>query len=56
MKKHLVKDWMEASLGSLIQKARPITYGVVQPGDHDPDGIPLIRGRDYSDGWRSIDD
>lgn len=56
MKNHLVNDWMEVSLGSLIQKARPITYGVVQPGDHDPDGIPLIRGRDYSDGWRSIDD
>lgn len=56
MKGHLVKDWTVVSLGSLIQKARPITYGVVQPGEHDPNGIPLIRGRDYSGGWRCIDD
>jgi type I restriction enzyme S subunit len=31
-------------------------YGVVQPGEHDPNGIPLIRGRDYSNGWRCIND
>lgn len=56
MKSHFKSDWPEVSLGSLIQKTRPITYGVVQPGEHDPNGIPLIRGRDYSDGWRQIGD
>lgn len=40
------------SLGDLIQSHRPITYGVVQPGDPDPNGVVLIRGRDYSNGWK----
>jgi type I restriction enzyme, S subunit len=39
-------------LGDLIQHHRPITYGVVQPGDPDPNGIVLVRGRDYSNGWK----
>ena len=46
--------WREAHLGELVQKDRPITYGVVQPGDYDPEGIMLVRGGDYADGWRPI--
>lgn len=39
------------SLGELIIPNRPITYGIVQPGPNvEPDGIPLIRGKDYSSG------
>jgi type I restriction enzyme S subunit len=35
----------------LVYESRPITYGIVQPGpDISPDGIPLIRGKDYSSG------
>jgi type I restriction enzyme S subunit len=29
----------------------PITYGIVQPGDYDPNGIILVRGQDYLQGW-----
>lgn len=47
--------WRETSLGELIDPKRPITYGVVQPGEHDPDGIPLVRGGDFSFGWRPIE-
>ncbi|MFA6270751.1 MAG: restriction endonuclease subunit S [Candidatus Paceibacterota bacterium] len=38
-------------LGKLVYPDRPITYGIVQPGpDVAPEGIPLIRGKDYSSG------
>lgn len=37
------KGWKEDSLGSIVRKGDKINYGVVQPGDHVEDGIPLIR-------------
>lgn len=38
-------------LGSLICTNSPVTYGIVQPGPNvSPDGVPLIRGKDYSSG------
>ena len=48
------EGWKETRLGDLIDPKRPITYGVVQPGDHDPDGVPLVRGGDFSFGWKPI--
>jgi type I restriction enzyme S subunit len=51
----LADGWQYASLGTLIDPSRPITYGVVQPGDHSDDGIPLVRGGDFSRGWRPIE-
>lgn len=39
-------------LASLAQRGRKITYGIVQPGDFVSDGVILVRGRDYSAGWR----
>jgi type I restriction enzyme, S subunit len=50
----LATGWKYVKLGSLIDPLRPITYGVVQPGPHDSDGVPLIRGGDYSDRWRPV--
>lgn len=50
----LPTGWEYVPLGSLIQRERPITYGVVQPGEHDPTGIPLVRGTDFSSGWRPL--
>jgi type I restriction enzyme S subunit len=50
------EGWSVVTLGELIDENRPITYGVVQPGDHDPAGIPLVRGGDFSFGWRPIED
>ena len=42
---------MLTQLGNLVYPDRPITYGIVQPGpDISPEGIPLIRGKDYSGG------
>jgi type I restriction enzyme S subunit len=40
------EDWCEASLTSLTEKGSRITYGVVQPGKNDSDGVLFIRGGD----------
>ncbi len=34
----------------LVRSDRPITYGIVKPGADTPNGIPLIRGKDYTSG------
>ena len=39
-------DWSETSLSSLIDKGSRITYGVVQPGRNDINGVLFIRGGD----------
>src|SRR5258708_7089823 len=45
------KRYPDARLSDLVPSTRPITYGIVQPGpDISPDGVPLIRGKDYSAG------
>jgi type I restriction enzyme S subunit len=41
-------SWDEKSLGEL--SAKPITYGVVQPGPNVADGIPFVRGGDFPNG------
>lgn len=46
------EDFPWANLETLIQRGRKITYGIVQPGEFVSDGVILVRGRDYSFGWR----
>lgn len=48
---HIPNDWKLKSLRELVLSGRKITYGIVQPGKHDPNGILLIRGQDYMNGW-----
>ncbi|TDK50360.1 restriction endonuclease subunit S [Antarcticimicrobium luteum] len=42
------KCWGTCSLGDLVRDDDRINYGVVQPGDHDPKGVPLIRVADLT--------
>ena len=37
-------------LGSLVDEARGISYGVVQPGQHVDDGVPIVRVTDIRHG------
>jgi type I restriction enzyme S subunit len=46
--------WILVSLKRLVNPERKITYGIVQPGQFDPNGRLMIRGQDYSKGWVDI--
>lgn len=39
-------DWPVEKLGDLVDASRGISYGIVQPGEHQPDGIPIVRVSD----------
>ncbi len=43
------KGWEVVDLSSLIDPSDRLNYGVVQPGDEVPDGIPLVRSGDLFD-------
>jgi type I restriction enzyme S subunit len=46
-----MSEWKEIPIKEIVIEHRPVTYGIVQPGpDIRPNGIPLIRGKDYSSG------
>lgn len=51
-----MSNWPRAELGTLTESDRPITYGVVKPGDPPCDGgVILIRGGDILNGRVSTD-
>ncbi len=41
--------WGSETLGTLTQSTRPICYGVLKPGEYNPDGVPLVRIVDIKD-------
>jgi type I restriction enzyme S subunit len=43
-------EWPETPLADLTEPDTPVTYGVVKPGDEDPDGVLFIRGGDIANG------
>ncbi len=43
-----VRNWPTLSLADLVFDDDRVNYGVVQPGDHAPDGVPIIRVADLS--------
>ncbi|MET7607442.1 restriction endonuclease subunit S [Streptomyces avermitilis] len=51
--KVLESPWPLVPLKQVVDQNRPVTYGVVQPGERQHSGVPIIRGKDYSSG--SID-
>src|SRR5665811_1491653 len=44
----LPKDWDVVELGSLFSDDRGVSVGVMYPGDHVPDGVPLIKAGDLN--------
>ena len=40
------KSWDVRTIGDIVNPKRPVTYGIVQAGEHVPDGIPYIRVSD----------
>jgi len=53
--KELPDGWHWHRLRDLVDQSRGICYGIVQPGQHDPQGIPMVNSQDVISG-RSIDD
>lgn len=44
-------EWKSKALRDFVDPKRKVTYGIVQPGVFVEEGIPLVRGGDYSNGW-----
>ena len=49
-------DWPTAPLSTLVDQDRGISYGVVQPGSHLEDGVPIVRVADVKNGTVSTAD
>ncbi|MBO6515218.1 MAG: restriction endonuclease subunit S [Bacteroidia bacterium] len=41
-------------ISEILNVSKIITYGIVQPGSHDPKGVYMIRSQDYSRGWSDL--
>ena len=46
----LPTDWEWATLDQIVDEGRPIIYGIIKPGPHDPKGIPYVRVVEMKDG------
>jgi type I restriction enzyme S subunit len=42
------KGWKKDSFENLVDQDCPLTYGIVQPGDEFPNGVPIIRPVDLT--------
>ena len=47
-------EWPSLPLSNLT--AHPATYGIVQPGKHTPDGVPMLRVNNFRDGGFDLGD
>lgn len=45
----LPQDWRIAPLGDLVE-GKGISYGIVQPGNHTAQGVPIVRVKDLKNG------
>ncbi len=50
------EGWECPTLGALADEARGITYGIVQPGHHVSDGVPIVRVQNIVDGTLETSD
>ncbi len=44
------RKWTTKPFEEVLSDDRPITYGILKPGDHHPEGVPMVRIQDVSDG------
>lgn len=47
----LPEGWHWRRLSDLVDPKRGICYGIVQPGRHDPEGVPMVNTGDVFDGY-----
>jgi type I restriction enzyme S subunit len=46
--------WTWGTLEQIGQEGRPIIYGIIKPGPHDPDGVPYVRVTEMKDGFVDV--
>ena len=54
--KEIPEGWILKNLSELVENDSPITYGVVKPGEEDPNGVKLVRSGDIKNGKVLIND
>lgn len=50
------RDWDIVPLNQLVPDDAPIVYGILKPGDHHPNGVPVVKVKDIVDGEIQEDD
>lgn len=43
-------DWREVHLEDIVDQDSPICYGIILPGDHVDDGVPVVKVKDIAQG------
>ena len=51
----LRSEWRSVSLSKVLSDSRPLSYGILKPGPHDPNGVPMLRVVDLDDLGRRSD-
>ena len=46
---------MWATLDQIGQEGRPIIYGIIKPGPHDPNGVPYVRVTEMKNGYVDLE-
>jgi type I restriction enzyme S subunit len=49
-------DWNIVQLDQIVPDDSPVVYGILKPGDHQPEGVPVIKVKDIQDGEIKQDD
>lgn len=50
------EGWEEKKLSEIVDSNTPISYGIVQPGEDTPNGIPVVRPVDLIEKYISLND
>jgi type I restriction enzyme S subunit len=50
----LPETWTLVVLDTLLQQSREISYGIVKPGVHDPNGVRLLKSQQVRDGTMDL--
>lgn len=51
----LPDGWTRTTLEAVLTGPGELTYGIVQPGAHDPDGVPIVRVTDVRNGRVTVE-
>ena len=49
------KGWEKVKFDELVSKACPLTYGIVQPGEEFPNGVPCVRPVDLTEQYIKVE-